>query len=331
MTTLASNSEDSMEPPANAGPANAGPARKSTKKSAGKNTGRRDGHPLFDGTENPSDGTENPSLCMTTLASSSIDSMEPLANADAARKSTKKSAGDDTGRLNGPALFDDTDTASDGTENPSLCMTTVASNSDHDRAHSPLNMTLSRNFVIAEGTSFQEPSHSNLSAALLRQNEKIETEWIEADEECDYFIFSDDEESSVPDTIVNFEDPETKSIVRDLRIDAMMDPNIALHLYCHILSSLGADGDKVKNRLRKQLHEEYGVDPLSVQDPMSDLMLRWVDDKTKKERRWSSYILTEYLSFQFWSTTIVVTLVSLFVRSMIKNALERDPFMANIP
>ena len=262
---------------------------------------------LFDGTENPSVGTENPSLCMTTLASNSEDSMEPPENAGAARKSTKKPAGNNTERRN-----------------------LSYQESHHARAHSPLNMTISRNLVKTEGITFQESSHSHLSAALLRQNEKMETEWIEAGEDCDYFIFSDDE-ASFPDTIVNFEDPQTKSIVRDLRTDAMMDPNIALHLYCHILSSLGADGDKVKNRLRKQLYEEYGVDPLSVQEPMSDLMLRWVDGETKKERRWSSYILTEYLTFQFLITIIAVTLVSLLVRSMIKNALEQDPFMAKVP
>jgi hypothetical protein len=186
-------------------------------------------------------------------------------------------------------------------------------------------MTLSRNFGITEGTSFQESSHSNLSAALRRQNETIETEWIDANEDCDYFIFSDDK-SSFPDTIVNFEDQQTKSIFRDLRMDALVDPHIVLHLYCHILSSLRANGDTAKDRLRKQLYEEYGVDPLSVQEePMSDLMLRWADGETKKERRWSRrYILTEYLSWRFFITTIVVTLVSVSVRSMIQNALASN-------
>jgi hypothetical protein len=105
---------------------------------------------------------------------------------------------------------------------------------------------------------------------------------IEANEDCDYYIFGDGETFS--DTIVKFEVASIKSMFRDLRIDATDDPSIVLHLYCHILASLGTAGDVVSARLRKQLYDEYGVDPFTVDDPMSDLMLQRAHYNTKKNQ-----------------------------------------------
>jgi hypothetical protein len=232
--------------------------------------------------------------CVVTLASSSEESMEPPPNAVARKPGrSPRTAAEKNLQLFASTLYK-------GGK--------VASPKSPDRIQ-PKSIEQRRSSATPHHRRF----HPKLSPALLKQNEKIETEWIEANEDCDYYIFGDGETFS--DTIVNFEDASIKSMFRDLRIDATDDPSIVLHLYCHVLASLGKAGDVVSARLRKQLYDEYGVDPFTVDDRMSDLMLQWAHDATKETRKFDWLILTDILSWRFVITFAVMLVVSLIMRS----------------
>jgi hypothetical protein len=236
------------------------------------------------------DITESHSPCLTTLASSSEESMEPPANCLATRpvdKPKKSSLGD------APSEYLQDSHGWAGSYSLDI---------EQER----------RDGLVGLDSTSEQDTNRKLSPALLKQNEKIETEWIEADEDCDYYIFGDE---SSADIMIKFEDPATKSMFQDLRMDAMSDPTFALHLYCHTLASLGKEGKSVCDRLRRQLYQEYGVDPLTVEDPMSGVMLRWVDNATSEQRNFVFSILSEFTSWEFLFTTLLIASISWILKA----------------